>query len=349
MTARRVLASALALAMLAGPALAQITVLDQAQDATGAAPAASSGSVAPAAEGPCGAQPLAIATMSWPSATLLAQIHARILSAEYGCDVRLTPGDLAATASAMGSTGQPAVAPELWVNRIADVWNGSMDAQMVRSAAPTYQEDRFEGWYMPSSMTAGLVEAPTAAGLAAILPGVQVGGQPVRFISCPADWACSVINRNLIAAHGLQGLVEIVEPANRLEMDRLIGEAVNLREPFLFYYWQPNAILAQLDFVALDMGAYDEAAAQCLGDRACANPVASAFPADLVTIALAERVFTDLPIIAGYFQRATLPLGEMNAMLAQLSADGATTEAVADRFVAEQRDLWRAWVGETVP
>ena len=36
-------------------------------------------------------------------------------------------------------------------------------------------------------------------------------------------------------------------------------------------------------------------------------------------------------------------------MLAQLSADGATTEAVADRFVAERGALWRGWVGETVP
>ncbi|QQR39346.1 glycine betaine ABC transporter substrate-binding protein [Devosia rhizoryzae] len=339
MPAQRLLQGLFALLFLAAPALGQVTVLDQAQDAGGAPEAAAA---APGA--PCGNQPLTIVRMSWPSATLLAEIHSRILRAEFGCEVQVVPGDLAATASSMGSTGQPAVAPELWVNRIADVWNGAMDTQMVRSAAPTYAEPDFEGWFMPAYMGAGLPEVPTAATLVTVLPTLETEGQKLRFISCPIDWACSVINRNLITAQGIADLVEIVEPANRLEMDRLIAEAVNRREPFLFYYWQPNAVLAQLDFVGLDMGDYVEEAAQCLGTRDCANPEPSAFPQDMVVIALAERVFTNMPVIASYFQRTTMTLEDMNALLAQLSAEGATPEAVADRFVAERRALWGTWL-----
>ena len=338
---------ALVLALWPGPALAQFSVLDTAQDG---APAGSAVS-APADAAPlpaCGNQPLGIARLNWPSATLLAEIHALILAAEFDCDMRSVPGDMGVIASAMGATGQPAIAPELWANRIADVWNGAIDAQMVRSAGPSYAEDTFEGWFMPfysASIVSGL---PSAAGLAEILP-LLAQGQRVRFISCPPDWACSVINRNLLAAHGLSELVDIVEPANRLEMDRLIAEAVNWREPFFFYYWQPNAVLAQLDFAAIDMGTYDEAAAQCLAGRSCADPQPSAFPPDLVVSALAERVFTTMPAIAGYFQRASLPLAEMNQLLAELSLPGATPESVAARFVAERGDLWRAWVGAGTP
>ena len=148
---------------------------------------------------------------------------------------------------------------------------------MVRSAAPSYATSQFEGWYMPATLAGNFTTTPAAIDLAAALPQLQPDA-PLRFISCPLDWACSVINRNLVAAHGLTGLVEIVEPANRLDMDRLIAEGLNRREPFLFYYWQPNAILAQLDFTAIDMGAYDEAAAQCLAERDCADPQPSAFP-----------------------------------------------------------------------
>lgn len=337
----------LAMALLAAPALAQFTVLDNGQDAGGQAGPASA--PAPSAPPPvCGTQPFSIARMGWPSAALLAEIHARILTTQFACDARIVSGDLAATASSMGSTGQPLVAPELWANRIADVWNGAMDAQMVRSAAPTYVETAFESWYMPSMMAANFLEAPSAAGLAQALPQLSPG-QKVRFISCPTDWACSIINRNLLRAHGLDDLVEIVEPANRFEMDRLIAEAVNRREQFLFYYWQPNAVLAQLDFTALDMGAYDEEAAKCLASRVCAAPRPSAFPPDLVVIALAERVFTGMPQIAGYFQRATLPLAEMDKMLAELNLPGATPEAVADRFLAEREAIWRSWVGSGAP
>lgn len=327
-------------ALAAGPAQAQITVLDSAQDA--AQPAAATPADTPPP--PCGTQPVTIARMSWPSAELLAEIHARLLAREFGCDVRVTPGDLASTGSSMGSTGQPAVAPEMWTTRIAEVWNAGVEAQMLRPAAPTYAETQFEGWFMPDYVALAHPELRAAAGLAAALPTLN-GGVKVRFISCPPDWACALINRNLIAAYGLSDLLEVVEPANRFAMDTLIAEAVSGSEPVLFYYWQPNAVLAQFSFVPLDMGPYDDTAAKCLARIACPVPAASAFPGETVVVALSEWVFTDIPAIAAYFQRSSLPLREMDLLLAQLNEAGASVEGVADRFVAEREDLWRHWVG----
>lgn len=330
----------LAQLLCSGPAMAQITVLDQAQDA------AQGSQETPASTGKCGSQPLSIARMSWSSAALLAEIHARILEKALGCTVRVIPGDLAATASSMGSTGQPSVAPELWVTRIPEVWNTAIENQMVRSVAPTYVQSTFEGWYVPDYMASNPGAPPAASDLAALLPGLETRGK-LKFISCPSDWACSVINRNLIRAYGLTDLLDVVEPANRFEMDALIGGAVSRKEPFLFYYWQPNAVLAQLDFVPLGMGAYDEAAAKCLAERQCADPQPSAFPAELVVTALADRVFTETPAIAAYFQRATIDLGIMDELLAELNEPGASVESVADRFVAGHAELWQGWVGSS--
>ncbi len=327
--------------LAAGPVLAQITVLDQAQDAGPATEAAAEPADPPP---PCGTQPVSIARMGWPSAELLAEIHARILVRAYGCDVQVTPGDLAATASSMGSTGQPAVAPEMWATRVADVWNAGVEAQMLRPATPTYEQTQFEGWFLPDYVALAHPELVGAAGLAAALPALD-GGAKVRFISCPPDWACALINRNLVRALGLTGLVEVIEPATRFEMDTLIAEAVSRSEPILFYYWQPNAVLSQFNFVPLDMGAYDEAAAKCLAQVACPSPVPSAFPSETVVVALAEWVFTDIPAIAAYFGRSSLDLAEMNALLAQLNEPGATVEGIADRFVAERQGIWQGWVG----
>jgi len=327
----------LALLGLLQPALAQVTVLDQAQDS--AAPAE------PAALPPvCGTQPIGIARMSWPSAALLAEIQARLLTTQFGCQTRVAPGDLAATGSSMGTTGQPAIAPEMWVTRIAEVWNPAIKAQMVRPAASTYAETTFEGWFVPDYLATAHPELTGAATLKDVAPTLDAGAK-VRFVSCPIDWGCSVINRNLIKALGLADLVEVVEPANRFEMDTLIAEAVGRQEPVVFYYWQPNAVLAQFKFVSLDLGAYDEKAFQCLAQQACATPVASSFAPESVVIALAEWVYTDIPAIAAYMGRTTMPLKEMNALLAQLNEPGATIESVADRFVAERSDIWQAWVG----
>jgi glycine betaine/proline transport system substrate-binding protein len=327
----------LALAALLQPAAGQVTVLDQAQD--NAAPAG------PAAAPPiCGTQPIGIARMSWPSAAILAEIHARLLTTQFGCQTRVSPGDLAATGSSMGTTGQPAVAPEMWVTRIAEVWNPAIKAQMVRPAAPTYEQTTFEGWFVPDYLAAAHPDLTGAAKLKDVAPTIN-GDAKVRFVSCPADWACAVINRNLIKALGLGEVLDVVEPANRFEMDTMIAEAVGRREPMVFYYWQPNAVLAQFNFVNLDLGAYDQKALACLAQQACATPVASAFAPEIVDVALAEWVYTDIPAIAAYFGRSTMPLKEMNTLLAQLNEPGATVESVADRFVTERSDLWKAWVG----
>lgn len=328
--------------LAASPTQAQITVLDQAQDALPVTESEEETAPPP----PCGTQPITIARMSWPSAELLAEIHMRILERSYGCDARLTPGDLGTTASSMGSTGQPGVAPEMWATRIADVWNAGIDAQMLRPAAPSYVETQFEGWFIPRYLAMAFPDLVAAADLPATLPALN-DGAPVRFISCPPDWACALINRNLIRALGLEDMVEVVEPATRFEMDTLIAEAVSRDEAIVFYYWQPNAVLAQFDFAALDMGAFDPEAAKCLAQVACPVPTPSAFPAETVVIALAEWVFTDIPAISAYFQRSSLPLAEMNELLAQMNEAGATAAGVAERFVAEREDVWGRWVDAT--
>ncbi|MGV8853653.1 MAG: glycine betaine ABC transporter substrate-binding protein [Devosia sp.] len=343
-------AKMMALLLLAGlsvPAQAQFSVLDHAQDGVGQI-ITQEGGAADAPPAPCGHQTISIASMGWPSAQLLAEIHARLLAKEFGCDAQVTPGDLASTGSSMGSSGQPAVAPEMWPTRIADAWNSGIAAQMLRPAAPTYVETQFEGWFVAGALALARPDLGSAAGLAAALPTLN-GGRKVRFISCPADWACAVINRNLLAAYGLADLVEVVEPANRFEMDSLIAEAVSRNEAALFYYWQPNAVLAQLGLAALDMGPYDGEAAKCLAQKLCAAPRPSAFPPDMVTVALSEWVFTDIPAIAGYFQRSSLPLAEMNRLLAELNQGGSNVGEVADHFVAERGDIWRKWVGAARP
>ena len=292
---------------------------------------------------PCGTQPITIARMQWPSAEILAEIHSRLLAQTYNCEVRVIPGDLAATGSSMGTTGQPAVAPEMWITRVAEIWNQATKAQTVRQAGTTFAEPVLEGWFVPDYVAETYPEVLKGTSLRDAWPATGTGKS--RFISCPIDWGCSVVNRNLIAGFGLSDRFEIVEPANRFELDALIGEAVSRKEPILFYYWQPNAVLAQLNFKAVDLGPFDPAAFTCAGKRICELPKPTSFAPDPVIIGLAEWIFLDAPEVAAYFARARMPVEEMNRLLAALSEPGATVEGVADRFVTTRAEIWRPWAG----
>ncbi len=296
----------------------------------------------------CGTRPMTIARMSWPSASLLAEIHSRLLTAFFQCNVSIVDGDLAATGSSMTLNGEPAVAPELWIARVPDIWNAAVTGQAVRQAGPSYDSDSFEGWFTPDFVKETWPDIATAEGLQAHAAQFRPGGK-ARFISCPPDWACAVVNRNLLKALGLEALFDIVEPANRFDMDKLIAEAVSRKEPVLFYYWRPNAVLKQFSFVPVVLPAYDGEAFKCLARVVCPEPKPSGFAPDPVVIALAEHVYTDSPVVAAYFARARMPMDAMDALLLAMQAPGATVETVADQFVSTQQAVWSGWVGKSVP
>ena len=327
--------------LLSQPAVAQ----EAGAEATD--PAALETPVVPAPP-PCGMQPITMARMQWPPAALLTEIHARILTTHFGCEVRVQEGDMATAGSSMGATGQPAVAPEMWVSRIAEIWNAAINAQKVRQGGTSYVETVFEGWFVPDYAVAAWPEITSIEGLKARAPEFRGAGGRARFISCPIDWGCNVVNKNLLRANGLDTLFEIVEPANRFEFDTLIAEAVSRQEPILFYYWQPNAILAQFGFRPVELGAYSKDNFLCMGRVACATPLPTGFAPDPVIIAVSEWVYLDAPQVAAYFQRAKMPFAEMNVMLQQLSDPGATVESVAERFLAERGPVWRPWAGLAV-
>ncbi len=308
----------------------------------------SSVEVLPAPPPPCGTKPIGIARMPWPSAALLAEIHSRLLTANFRCNVAVQEGDLAVAGSAMSSTGQPAVAPELWVTRISNIWNAALADQKVRQAGSTYSESPLEGWFLPDYALATWPDLASIDGLKAHAAELAGAGQRPRFISCPLDWGCALINRNLIKAFGLADMFEVVEPANRFEMDTLIAEAVGRKQPFVFYYWQPNAILAQFAFKPVALPAFDPDAFKCAGQGACATLKPTGFAPDPVVIGLAEWVYLEAPQVAAYFGRARMPVSEMDKLLQELGEPGAAVETVADRFVSERQEVWQAWVGQAL-
>ena len=196
-----------------------------------AAPAAGDDAAAPddsdTPPPPCGTQPITIARMAWPSAAILAEIHALLLKSQFQCTVQVLPSDLAPAVTGMAQTGQPAVAPEMWISRIAEPWNQAVKDQKLRQVGLTYADSQFEGWYVPGYVADAHPELKSATALAADAKLFADGSGRGKFISCPADWACAVINRNLLKAFGLDQLFTVVEPKNRFDLDQMVAAAVS--------------------------------------------------------------------------------------------------------------------------
>ncbi len=296
---------------------------------------------------PCGDKEITIAQMQWPSADILANIHAQIIAKQYGCKVKLIPGDLAAIASSMATTQEPLVAPEMWLSYITEIWNSTFEKNIIRKAAKTYREKTLQAWFIPTYISQNHPELKNVNQLRDYWQVFADGKPKAKFISCPKDWACSIINRNMIKALGLGGVFDIVEPADRFELDNIIIDAISRRKPILFYYWQPNSLLAQFEFLQLDMGKYDEKSAKCLAKINCEKLNYSSFATESVYIVISSKLSTQSPQIAGYFNRSSISLDEMNMLLVMQTEKEMNSLETAKWFIANRAEIWQEWVGQS--
>ena len=71
-----------------------------------------------------------IADMNWASASLMANVDAKILQA-MGCETELVVGATMTTWASMDATGKPDVAPEIWANAMATLVDSAVAAGRV--------------------------------------------------------------------------------------------------------------------------------------------------------------------------------------------------------------------------
>lgn len=306
---------------------------------------ASSPEAEPGAGLACGGEEITIAQFPWSSAAVLAQIHASLLRDGFGCAVRLVPADMGSTASRMAISSQPMIAPEMWIGQVAPVWNNGVENGRVGVAGATYANGPSEGWYVPRYVREADPGLVSAASLKAHLPQLQAagGGKPT-FVSCPASWACALINANLLRAYGLEAALTVKTPDSRTDLDRAFATAVSAKTPIVGYYWAPNAAIVQLDLVPLDMGPFSRDAMDCLAERECADPKPSAFGPEQVAIATAADLQSKAPKVFAYLRRATMPIAVMNGLLAWQAENGSSVEQTARQFIDSEPALWQGWL-----
>lgn len=290
----------------------------------------------------CRGEAVTIADLQWPSASILAHIHRQLIRSEFNCDAQIVQSDLANVAATIDAAQEPKIVPELWVNRVATQWNQLGEAQRAFMAAPSFDVTTLEGWFAPAKVVADFPQLQAAQSLGD-MPTLYERGK-IRFITCPQKWACSVLNDNLIRALGLQDVFEVVVPQSRFEMDQLIGQIISAREPAVFYYWRPNAVLHQFDFAALTLGPYVADAYPCLAQENCASPTISDFPSEQIGLVAASDVRGDMPELLGYLRRATMPIKVMNELLAVQERQALSAEDAAAYFIEAFPQIWQAWV-----
>lgn len=288
-----------------------------------------------------------IAEMSWGSAAIVAHIERIILQRGYGCDVELVAGDTVATITSMSERAEPDIAPELWINAARDIIERAVAENRLKIAAKVLSDGGIEGWYVPKHMVA---QHPELTSLEAVLkrpdlfPDAEAPGKG-RFYTCPAGWACQIVNDNLFKAYGLDkaGFVAF-DPGSGEGLAAAIAKAHERSEPFFGYYFGPTAILGRYPMQRLSGMAHDPASWPCMSKPGCAQPAPNMYPTAEV-IGVASAGFAERnPEIFAFLQRVSWPNAAVSATLAWQEDKRATSAEAAEHFIRTQGSIWKDWV-----
>lgn len=295
----------------------------------------------------CGtAGTVTIAEMTWLSASSLAHVAQKILSAGYGCDAQLVPGDTVPTATSMLTRSEPMVAPELWVSTAQAIWDQMQAKGNVYKASDIFASGGEEGWWIPDYVAAEHPEIRTIEDLKA---NWQVFVDPAnpdkgRFYACPPGWGCEIITNNLAKALGLEETFEMFPTGSGESLKATIARQVTRKEPFVGYYWGPTDVIGKYHLVRLGMPAHDAAKFKCLTDVNCANPEVTGWAVGEVAVAVVTSLRDSAPDVAEFLGKMQVPNAEISTVLAWGDDNGATPEEVAVHFLKDYEAIWTAWV-----
>ncbi len=297
------------------------------------------------ADAACGK--VTIAEMTWASAAVATHVEDIILSTGYGCQSEIVPGDTVPTVTSMTEKGEPDVAPEIWINSAREVVEKAVDEGRLKIAGEILSDGGEEGWWVPDYV---IEENPDLTTLQAVLkrrdlfPDKEEPGMG-RFYTCPAGWACEIINNNLYKAYGLKDAgFTLFNPGSGEGLAGAIAGAYERRQPIFAYYWAPTALLGQYPMVKLGGMTHDMESWSCTTDKDCADPKPNMYPKSVVMTVVTSNFAEAAPEAFEFVSRVSWSNKFLNSLLAWKDENQATPRETAEYFLKNHEDMWSAWV-----
>lgn len=305
----------------------------------------------PANEANCGR--VKVANMNWQSAEVLANVDQIILSAGYGCEVELVPGDTMPTLTSMMEKGQPDVAPEAWINAVRQPLDAAVNEGRLHYAARSLPDGGVEGWWIPKYVADQNPDIKTiedALKRPDLFPAPEAQSKGAVH-NCPSGWNCQITTENAFKAWGAKGQnFVLVDTGSAAGLDGSIAKAYERKQGWLGYYWAPTAILGRYEMVKLDAGVpHDKAAFESCNSRAeCAKPVRTDWAQAEVFTVVTDEFQKRAGPATNYLSQRGWSNDTVNGVLAWMSEHQANGADAARHFLQTQPEIWERWVSADV-
>lgn len=297
-------------------------------------------------------QPVKLADQTWESATFTMHVIKELLEIGYGCTTEIVPGTPAATESALAQNDLQIIA-EQWTGR-SPIIEKAVKAGEVEVVGDTLAGGAQQGWYVPDYV----VHGDKARGIAPMAPDLRTWQdlprytslfrdpevpEKGRFLNCPSGWVCEQTNSRLLKIHGLEKDYNNFRAGTGAALDAAISSAYDRGAPILFYYWQPAGLMAKYKFSKIQQDPFNKPCWDTIvsGEgKLCSSDFLVAH----LGVAVSAPFAKENPSIMEFFKRLQFQPALLNGMILQMTESRAGGKAMAQQFLHDHADVWRAWL-----
>lgn len=277
----------------------------------------------------------------WTASRLNAEVAGNIIENELGYPVEtveVNENDAMFTGMADGTLD---AVLEIWPSGVTDAEESYFEEGTVNRIGELGAVGKI-GWFTPQYV---IDENPALAtwegyndpAVAEMFATAETGDLG-RFLG--TDPSYSQYDEQIIENLGLpfQVVFSGSEPATVAEIDaRYAAE-----EPILLYWWTPTAAVAKYDLTNVLLPEWTE---ECGASAASGDGgVDCDYPEDPIFKAASAELEEKAPDVYAFLEAFTITTDDQLEMLPPVEIDGDDPVAVAEQWVADHEDTWRAWL-----
>ncbi|RQR35404.1 ABC transporter substrate-binding protein [Burkholderia sp. Bp9143] len=291
-----------------------------------------------------------IASMNWQSAELEAAVDKVILGEGYGCQVNTVIGDTVPTITSMVDKGKPDVVSEGAIALLPAIVQRGIDEKKIVMGAKTIQEGAVYGWYIPKYIADAHPEIktiPDALKHPELFPDPENPGKGAVY-NGPQGWGMTVNTAQLFKAYKAQQAgFRIVDTGSAAGLDGSMAKAYERKQGWLGVYWAPTSLLGKYQMVKLEAGVPVDQAEwkRCTTVANCPDPKPTGWPVGQL-YTLVAKSFADKasPDVMKYLNTRSFKTADLQQVMLWMTANQATGDDGAKRFLKEKQDVWTKWV-----
>lgn len=278
-----------------------------------------------------------LADTSWDSIIVHNRIVEFILEEGYGgYEVDFIPGDTIPLFNGVVS-GDIDITMESWHTNYPEAYDEAMAEGSIVDLGDNYP-DGPQGWWVPRYM----IEGDSDRGIDAVAPNlksvsdlrqyVELFPDPEnpgmgRVIFPPPGWSATIISEDILNEFGLQDIYTGFLPGSGASLAASMKGSYEKGEPWVGYYWEPTAIMYQLDMVRLE---------------------GSEFPKAAVNILMNAESSEAMPEVVEFLSKYETTVAENNEFLDYLSTEAEDHREAAIWFLQNHEEEWTKWVSAEV-